>query len=91
MKTIVTTSLIAGFAALGLAACAGAPTTLGGDDIAALDRSCIVATGSHIRRAAGECLPVTGRAYSGDDIDRTGARDLARSLSLLDPAISVGR
>ncbi|MGD9599899.1 MAG: hypothetical protein AB7G76_04670 [Steroidobacteraceae bacterium] len=85
------TFLLATLGAAGLVGCAGAPTTLHGNDLAALDRSCIVATGSHIRRDDAECLPVAGRAYSGGEIDRTGGRDLAQALSLLDPAISLGR
>lgn len=91
MITIARVGLIAHLGALGLAACASEPATIRAADTSYLDRSCIVSTGSHIRRTGSDCLPVDGRAYSGSDIDRTGSVDLARALSLLDPAISTGR
>ena len=34
-----------------------------------------------------ECSPAMGRSYSRRDIERTGARDLADALRMLDPAI----
>lgn len=84
--------LLCGLAcALALAACAGEPTTLHGADSAAIDRTCLQSTGTHIRRRSGECLPVAGRAYGEADLDRTGRTDLAEALSALDPSINVGR
>ncbi len=54
------------------------------------DRNCLLETGSLIRARKGECLPVTGRSYSGDELRRTGHPDTARALQALDPSVSVG-
>jgi hypothetical protein len=54
------------------------------------DHNCLRQTGSRIipRDAKGEgCANATGRAYTREELDRTGGRDLAHSLRLLDPAI----
>lgn len=53
------------------------------------DRQCIRDTGSLIPAKKGECLPVTGRSYTKDDIDATGRRTLGGALRELDPAITV--
>lgn len=50
---------------------------------------CIRDTGSHIRRAKGECLPVAGRSYGQEDVQRTGAQDVGRALQRLDPSVTV--
>lgn len=54
------------------------------------DRNCLRETGSLIPAKKGECLPVTGRSYSREELQRTGAQDNARALQMLDPGISVG-
>ena len=54
------------------------------------DRNCLRDTGSLIPAKKGECLPVAGRSYSGDEIRRTGMQNNARALQTLDPSISVG-
>jgi len=54
------------------------------------DRHCLLETGSLIRTRKGECLPVTGRSYSGDELRRTGHPETARALQALDPSVSVG-
>jgi hypothetical protein len=54
------------------------------------DRNCLLETGSLIRSRKGECLPVTGRSYSGDELRRTGYPETARALQALDPSVSVG-
>ncbi|MFI4958278.1 MAG: hypothetical protein ACHP7C_03855 [Lysobacterales bacterium] len=54
------------------------------------DRNCLRETGSLIRARKGECLPVTGRSYSGDELRRTGHPDTARALQTLDPSVNVG-
>ena len=54
------------------------------------DRNCLLETGSLIRARKGECLPVTGRSYSGDELRRTGHPDTARALQTLDPSVNVG-
>lgn len=53
------------------------------------DRQCIHDTGSLIPAKKGECLPVTGRSYTKDDIDATGARTLGGALRRLDPAVTI--
>lgn len=54
------------------------------------DRNCLRDTGSLIPAKKGQCLPVTGRSYSRDELQRTGTQDNARALQMLDPSISVG-
>jgi hypothetical protein len=54
------------------------------------DRQCLRDTGSLIPSKKGECLPVAGRSYSGDEMRRTGAQNNARALQMLDPSISIG-
>jgi hypothetical protein len=54
------------------------------------DRNCVHDTGSLIPARKGECLPVNGRSYSGDELKRTGTNDTGRALQMLDPSISVG-
>lgn len=60
------------------------------DKAALSDRDCLRHTGSRLirRDAKGDgCANATGRAYTREELDRTGGRDLAQSLRLLDPAI----
>ncbi len=70
-------------------------------DARADDRNCLQQTGSHITAARNarnartthgdksqlRCSNATGRSYTREDIDRTGATDLAQALRMLDPAI----
>lgn len=54
------------------------------------DRNCLRQTGSRIvsRDAKGEgCANATGRSYTREELERTGSRDLAQSLRMLDTAI----
>ncbi|WP_368562345.1 hypothetical protein [Pseudoxanthomonas sp. UTMC 1351] len=54
------------------------------------DHNCLRQTGSRVirRDAKGKgCANATGRAYTREELERTGGRDLAHSLRLLDPAI----
>lgn len=53
------------------------------------DRSCLRDTGSLIRAKPGQCLPVPGRSYGQDDIQRTGETQIGPALQKLDPSISV--
>ncbi|WP_266169753.1 hypothetical protein [Dyella subtropica] len=53
------------------------------------DRNCLRETGSMIKAKKGKCLPVAGRVYSKDDLDRTGERNLGPALEKLDPSIST--
>jgi hypothetical protein len=55
------------------------------------DRNCIHDTGSLIPAKKGECLPVPGRSYSGDELRNQGTNgNNARALQMLDPSVSVG-
>jgi hypothetical protein len=55
------------------------------------DRNCIHDTGSLIPAKKGECLPVPGRSYSGDELRSQGTNgNNARALQMLDPSVSVG-
>lgn len=55
------------------------------------DNSCLTQTGSRIAPRADKqgrkCVNAPGRAYSKDDLDRTGATDLADALRRLDPSV----
>ena len=54
------------------------------------DRNCLQYTGSRLIRADSKgrkCANATGRSYSKEDIDRTGALDLRDALRRLDPAV----
>lgn len=53
------------------------------------DSHCVRDTGSHIPAKPGQCLPVAGRVYTQDDIQRTGERQLGPALQKLDPSITV--
>ena len=53
------------------------------------DHNCIRDTGSLIPPKKGECLPVTGRSYTKQDIDNTGQPTLGPALQKLDPSITV--
>ena len=55
------------------------------------DRLCLQQTGTLIRAKKGSCLPVAGRSYSADDLQRTGMPEPARALQRLDPSIQLGR
>ncbi len=58
------------------------------------DRHCLRYTGSHLQRSARkgdrqpECIRTApGRAYTREDIERTGAMDVKDALRRLDPAV----
>ena len=54
------------------------------------DRNCLKHTGSRLIRADSKgrkCANATGRSYSKEDIDRTGAFDLHDAIRRLDPAV----
>jgi len=54
------------------------------------DRHCMRETGSHIvGRHRKACLAADGRAYTREDIDVTGAVDLADALRRLDPSVRI--
>ena len=55
------------------------------------DRRCLTQTGSRISPRADskgrKCTNAAGRAYSREDLNRTGTVDLAEALRRLDPAV----
>jgi hypothetical protein len=51
------------------------------------ERHCLRQTGSHIPPADGKCIPMPGRAYDKQDIDRTGENRLGPALRKLDPSV----
>lgn len=57
----------------------------------AFDNNCLRYTGTRIQQRDKNgkpvCNPVPGRAYSKQDIDRTGEIDLADALRKLDPSV----
>lgn len=53
------------------------------------DRNCIRDTGSLIKPKDGACLPVAGRSYGQDDIQRTGKTRLGPALQDLDSSVTV--
>ena len=58
------------------------------DEVA--DRNCLRYTGSRLIRADSKgrkCATATGRSYTSEDIERTGAIDLTDALRRLDPAV----
>lgn len=77
------------------AAEADSTTAVGTDAFA--DSNCLRYTGSHLatanpRRVQADrknngCINAAGRAYTREDIERTGEVDLNRALQKLDPAI----
>lgn len=54
------------------------------------DRTCLQSTGRLIPAKKGDCLPVPGRSYSGEELRNNGAIDNAHSLQMLDPSITRG-
>ena len=55
------------------------------------DSNCLEQTGSRISPRADKggrkCVNAPGRSYSKEDLDRTGATDLADALRRLDPSV----
>ena len=51
------------------------------------NRDCLRSTGSLIPAKPGQCLPVAGRAYSQEDLRRTGAISSADALRTLEPGV----
>jgi hypothetical protein len=55
---------------------------------AAPNPNCLTSTGSRIPVTGTDCA-ATGRVYSNQDLQRTGATSVAGALPLLDPALTV--
>jgi len=56
----------------------------------AQDSTCLTDTGSRISAGPAKCRG-TGRAYSNEDIQRTGLTSAADALGHLDPSVTVHR
>jgi hypothetical protein len=54
------------------------------------DPNCLTETGTHIAAGKSNCRAF-GRAFTNEDIERTGATSAADALALLDPSITVHR
>ena len=84
-------TLIAGCATLSFVACAHGPTSqseLNTTTDQVSPRTQCLTTGTHIRLESGKCALAPGRVYSQEDIELTGAFDVAEALRRLDPAVS---
>lgn len=69
------------------------------DNARVSDRNCLRHTGSRITSQANaraearkdgskrQCAPLSGRSYTREDLDRTGAIDIADALRRLDPSV----
>lgn len=56
------------------------------DKTALNDRNCLRHTGSRLV-GKGQCANASGRAYTRDDLQRSGRTDLADALRALDPSV----
>ena len=66
-------------------------TTVAADHAKAPDRHCLPDTGTRIRKdGKTACVYSAGKWYTHEDIERTGATNIADALRMLDPSISVG-
>ncbi|MGB6353341.1 MAG: hypothetical protein WBF21_05135 [Steroidobacteraceae bacterium] len=54
----------------------------------ARNSSCLTSTGTRVQVAGSDCSAI-GRAYSSEDIDRTGATTTADALRLMDPSVTI--
>jgi hypothetical protein len=83
--------LLGGFIVVG---CAATPheskPAINAPQAAVTDPTCLDGTGTRLPANSAKCS-VTGRSYSHDDINRTGATDAGEALRLLDPSITVQR
>lgn len=52
---------------------------------------CVRETGSRIAPKKGDCLPGSGRSYTGEQLQSTGYNDVGRALQTLDPSVRVRR
>ncbi len=78
--------VLAGAALFGCATTAGNAKSKPPVAAAANDPTCLTDTGS---RVPGTKCRGYGRAYSGNDIDKTGQTDAGNALAILDPSITV--
>ena len=70
----------------------GEVTVVTGDADKVNDRNCLRETGSHIvskDKDKKTCASTNGRAYTREDIDRTGTTDLGDALRHLDTSVRI--
>jgi hypothetical protein len=87
MRTAVV--IVAGLSLFGCATTADNAKAKPAVSAAAKDPTCLTETGSRIAGTS-KCRGY-GRAYSSEDIDRTGKNSAADALALLDPSVTVHR
>ncbi|TBR40183.1 MULTISPECIES: hypothetical protein [Dyella] len=56
---------------------------------AAKDPDCLKPTGSAVQTQGGHCMPVNGKTYTKEQLDRTGEKNLGPALQKLDPSITT--
>jgi hypothetical protein len=81
--------VVAGVSLFGCATTADNSKPKSAVSAAAKDPTCLTETGSRISGTS-KCRGY-GRAYSSEDIDRTGKTSAADALALLDPSVTVHR
>lgn len=102
MKRLVITLVLSAFAFSALAQATAVAvqdeakqtevTKVTGDNARPNDRNCLRETGTRIvRRDKQECVNANGKSYDREDIDRTGAVDVADALQRLDTGITGRR
>jgi hypothetical protein len=75
-------------AAVVLGGCAAGSTKPIASDAQANNSNCLTSTGSRIPVTGTDCT-ATGRSYSNQDLQRTGATSVAGALPLMDPSLTV--
>jgi|HubBroStandDraft_4_1064222.scaffolds.fasta_scaffold264481_3 hypothetical protein len=75
-------------AAVVLAGCASSTTKPIASAAAVNNPNCLTSTGSRIPVTGTDCT-ATGRSYSNQDLQRTGATSVAGALPLMDPSLTV--
>ncbi|NKF22521.1 hypothetical protein [Solimonas marina] len=85
-RMLIAATLAAGVAAPAFAAGNDAKSTVTADK-KSQPVNCIEQTGSRIKPKNGECLDVSGRVYTQEQLQQTGQTNLADSLRMLDPSI----
>jgi hypothetical protein len=82
--------ILSGTCFLALAACATGRDGQPSATAASVPGPTCLQTGQRVSGSPGSCVVgAHGRAYSRDDLERTGQTDVAQALQQLDPSITV--
>jgi outer membrane cobalamin receptor len=81
------TLLICAVVSASITACSSAGKPVLADAKAA--QPCVVSSASRIPERSDQCSVTPGRAYTQQDIERTGQTNVGDALQMLDPSISV--